>query len=150
MGIKLTVCFEGGKGKSALDVSSGMGDRSQMRVIGSRKLLSRNPPIRSLSSPSILYEIRDENRTLLYSRFDFSRRCFLGFSLNYFFLASRTYSCNSIFLSNEKLVDRKINYLFISLNIHMKLSFLLKEKQLFSPTKFHFLLNYRIFYFLKS
>lgn len=117
MGIKLTVCFEGGKGKSALDVSSGMGDRSQMRVIGSRKLLSRNPPIRSLSSPSILYEIRDENRTLLYSRFDFSRRCFLGFSLNYFFLASRTYSCNSIFLSNEKLVDRKINYLFISLNI---------------------------------
>lgn len=117
VGNKIDRLFRGRKRKERVGCFVRMGDRSQMRVIGSRKLLSRNPPIRSLSSPSILYEIRDENRTLLYSRFDFSRRCFLGFSLNYFFLASRIYSCNSIFLSNEKLVDRKINYLFISLNI---------------------------------
>lgn len=52
VGIKLIVCFERGKGKKEVTRIVGCfvrdGRRSQMRVIGRRKLLSRNPPIRSL------------------------------------------------------------------------------------------------------
>lgn len=73
-----------------LDVPSGMvDDWSQMRVIGRRKLLSRNPPIRSQSLPSICRKFATKIELCYMLDFDFWRRWFLGFTLNisYFFVA---------------------------------------------------------------